>query len=168
MKNTYVLIALLIFLSPLWELTIGQEYTLPLSFVSEEIEYLRTESYPAASPKRVYKNENRFIVFPAFSTKDFYKITAIIQVKCTDCVFSEPFVIKTIDNHGREINHFFNDDCYAMFPNEFYSIQLEISFDSVEYITLLLGQIDTATGIFYYDKFSTLKPESTFYLSVLK
>lgn len=167
MKNFYVLIVLHIFLSSIWEFSIGQEYTLPLSFMNTDMEYLRTEIHQP-TPIRTSKYDMHYICFPGFTTRDFYKISAVIQVKCTTCIFSEPFVIKTIDNRGFKKYHFFNDNCYAMFPNEFYSIQLEISFDSVEYITLMLGQIDATTGIFCYDKYSSLKPESKFYLSVLK
>ena len=156
MKNIISLIGLLIFLSAVWEFHFGQNNSFPLSLVSEEIEYLRTETYKHSRP------------YIHHSIRDIYKISVTIQVKEKESVYSSPFVIKIIDSMGKETDLRLNNNRYALLPHEIYTFQMEASFNSEGFARLLLGQINTVNRKFYYDKFSSSVTETTIYISKIK
>ncbi len=152
MKTIIVHIWLMFLLFAGHEFSIGQVNPFPLSLISTDIIYLRTEHYTSYQKKM----------------KDIYLVTVTLQVKGSNSFYSDPFVIRIIDKSGKNINFILNRERKSLRSDEFYTFRFETPLDFKGFVRLLLDRFISKDRTFRHDNFSSSVTESTIYISKLK
>lgn len=164
MKTIITQIGIAILLFAGHKLCIGQTNPFPLSLISVDIIYLRTDHY-SSYPTKIQNRNMPCVVSNILRASDIYQITLTLQVKGINSVYSDPFVIRIIDKNGKRIDLILNRNRNYLMSYEFYTFKIETPLDFKGFARLLLGRFISKDRIFYYDKFSSSVTESTIYIS---